>query len=318
MIYGGARLDGRKDTTLKAITFFPYRNTGDPAGAIRQARGLSDERAPVLDRPPLGAALPIALLPTYHAWLIDGRRDLEIQDAMQAEVLDGDWRRLAGEARHVLDGFQGRLGIHGPYDGLPLASGDPRVRTLVADRLRQALEFGAELGATQMVLHSPFLAFGSPFVAHAPHTGRADHIGLVHATLEPVLPLAREAGCTLVIENVLDTNPLPLVALVKSFGSEYVQMSLDVGHAYITQRAGGPPPDQWVRDAGALLAHVHLQDTDGHLDRHWAPGVGSVNWYALFEALADLHHRPRLIMEVRGDLDAGQAGSWLVQRGLAC
>ena len=266
--------------------------------------------------PTVGAAMPITQLVHYRDWLIDGQRDLEIQDAFLPEILDGTWRPLVRTTHDMLDGYTGRLGIHGPFDGLTLMSRDPQVRALVAGRLCQGLEFGAELGATHMVIHSPFQFFGHPFVAHAASAGRADQIGLVHATLEHVVPFAQQANCTLVIENILDTNPAPLLALVKSFGSAHVRMSLDTGHALLTQRSGGPPPDQWVHEAGSLLGHLHLQDNDGNLDRHWAPGDGNINWMALFEALSRLHHQPRLIIEVRHKEDIGRAATWFKHRGL--
>lgn len=267
--------------------------------------------------PTVGAAMPIEHLVHYREWLIEGQRDLEIQDAFRPDVLDGDWRSHVRTARDLLDGYTGRLGIHGPFDGLTLMSRDPQVRALVATRLCKGLEFGAALGATHMVIHSPFQFFGSPFVAHAPSAGRADQIGLVHATLERVLPLAQQANCTLVIENILDTNSAPLLALVNSFGSDHVRMSLDTGHAFLTQRIGGLPPDQWVYEAGGFVGHLHLQDNDGNLDRHWAPGDGNINWFALFEALRTLQHQPRMIIEVRNTHDIHRAATWLNQRELA-
>lgn len=266
-------------------------------------------------RPGIGAAMPIACLDQYREWLLEGQRDLEIQDAFQPDVLDGDWKPVIRQARRALEGFNGRLGIHGPFDGLTLMSRDPAVRAFVAERLCKGLEFGAELGATHMVIHSPFMFFGSPFVAHASSSGRSDQIGLVHATLEKVLPLAQRHNCMLVVENIYDTNPAPLLALVESFGSEHVRMSLDTGHAFLTQRIGGPPPDQWVREAGTLLGHLHLQDNDGHLDRHWSPGDGNINWTALFEALDEIDQRPRMIIEVRNHQHIARAGTWLAQQG---
>lgn len=43
---------------------------------------------------------------------------------------------------------------------------------------------------------------------------------------------------------------------------------------------------------------VLIQDADGHADRHWRPGKGTINWVAVFEALRDSganppHHRAR-------------------------
>lgn len=266
--------------------------------------------------PFVGAAMPSRMLGEYREWLIADQRDLEIQDPAMPEVLDGGWQPLVRQIRDQLDGYSGRLGIHGPFMSLSLLGYDPKIRAVVAERFRQALAFAAELGASHMVIHSPFIFFGSPFLPHSPGAGLSDQIGLIAATLEPIVPLAEQARCTLVIENIQDTNPAPLLAVVRSFGSDYVRMSLDTGHALITHRIGGPTPDQWVREAGPLLGHVHLQDSDGQLDRHWVPGDGNLNWYALFEALGELQHSPRLILELRSHGEIRRGADYLAARGL--
>jgi sugar phosphate isomerase/epimerase len=268
--------------------------------------------------PPLiGAALPIAALPQHLDWLLAGQRDLELWDASHGDVLDGDWRPAVREARRMLDGYTGRLSIHGPWEGLPLTCSDARVRRLVSDRLHQGLEVAGALGASQMVLHSPFDFFGSPHVAHTAGHGLAAEIALAHQTLAEIVPLAARIGCVLVIEVCYDLATGPLLALVRSFPNATVRLSLDVGHAHVNERRGGPPADQWVRDAGALLAHLHLQDTDGLYDRHWPPGRGSLNWYALFEALGTLAHAPRLLLELVDTDQIGAGAAFLAHRGLA-
>ena len=268
--------------------------------------------------PVVGAALPIALLAEYRDWLFAEGRDLELQDASSPEVLAGDWRRRAREGRALLDGHTGRLGIHGPFIGLSLHDRDPRVRALTAERLRQGLEFAAELGATQMVVHSPFVFFrANPFVPHPPGRRKAAEVAVVRATLEAVLPAAAATRCAIVVENIADLSPAPVRALVHAVASPWVRQSLDTGHAFITHRLGGPPPDQWVREAGPVLAHLHLQDTDGYGDRHWAPGDGALDWCALFAALGDVAPRPRLILELRQPHDLPRAAAWLAGRGLA-
>ena len=197
-----------------------------------------------------------------------------------------------------------------------MASSDPFVRRMIAERYRRALEFAAELGATHMVIHSPFLFFGHPQMAHTPSNGLGREIEFVHDTLQTVLPLARNLGLTLVIENIRDTHPGPLLALVRSFDSELVGLSLDAGHAFLMQQIGGPAPDQWVMEAGRWLGHLHLQDNDGLLDRHWPPGEGRIHWSALFRALSKVEARPRLILEVRHEaLPVASRG--LVALGLA-
>lgn len=265
----------------------------------------------------IGAALDVKELANYRDWLIADQRDLEIQDFYDNNLLDADWKPLIQAAKAQLDGYHGRLGIHGPTDGLPLITVDKRVRHLVQDRLKQALEVCAELAGTHMVLHSPFDCFGHPQMHHSWSRGLQQEIDAAHAVLDAIVPLAAPINCTLVIEVCYDNSITPLLSLVRSFASPFVQLSLDTGHALIMHQFGGPMPDQWVSEAGALLGHVHLQDVDGHLDRHWPPGMGNVNWQALFAALGTLQHLPRLVLELDDAGKIPQAMHYLAELGLA-
>jgi sugar phosphate isomerase/epimerase len=267
--------------------------------------------------PVLGAAMPLEKLPQHLEWLNASGRTLEIQDPILPAVLDGDWRGVAAKARTPLRDYQGVYGIHGPFIDLPLGPFDPLIRQVVSTRLQQGLEFAHEIGATHMVMHSPFLFFGSPFVPHSPAFGLASDIELVHAVLDPLLPLAEAAGCMLVIETIFDSNTAPLLALIRSFNSPLVRLSVDVGHVFIKRQVGGPTPDQWVAEAGDLLGHLHLTDNDGQYDRHWRPGRGNINWYALFEALGKSPAKPRLILELKDTDELPHAARWLHEQGLA-
>ncbi len=105
---------------------------------------------------PVGAALMIADLARHRDWLVAGQRDLEIQDFLRPEVLLGDWRATVAAARAQLDGFAGRLGVHGPFIGLAIDNNDPELAPLITRRYLTALDACSALGATQMVIHSPF------------------------------------------------------------------------------------------------------------------------------------------------------------------
>ena len=142
-------------------------------------------------------------------------------------------------------------------------------------------------------------------------------IARVHQTIGRVAKRAAEIKCALVIENIFDLHPGPWIELVRSFASDYVRASIDVGHAFVMHRAGGAPPDAFVREAGPLLEHVHVQDSDGLSDRHWCPGDGEVNWFALFEALRDLKHQPRLLLELREYDRICDGAAFLAARGFA-
>lgn len=257
--------------------------------------------------PVLGAALPLDGLRQYRDWILDRQRDLEMQDFFWAEVLNGDWKPLAEAIRKELDGYTGRLGIHGPFWGFTIESLDPDVRAVVRRRMMQGLDVCAALGATQMVIHSPYTTWDANNLDSLP--GEAERmVARVHDTLREAVRRAEDMGVVLVIENIEDKDPHQRVALARSFDSPAVRVSVDTGHAnYAHGSTGGPPVDFYVTAAGAMLHHVHLHDTDGHADRHWSPGEGNIAWRAVFRALAGIDADPRLILEVRdkADLMAG-------------
>jgi hypothetical protein len=71
------------------------------------------------------------------------------------------------------------------------------------------------------------------------------------------------------------------------------------GHTYYCHYSQGAPPiDYFIAAAGKDLQHMHIQDADGHADRHWRPGKGTINWIAVFEALQLSGANQRLIIEL--------------------
>jgi sugar phosphate isomerase/epimerase len=267
--------------------------------------------------PILGVALPLAGLRQHRGWILEKQRDLEIQDFFMAEVLNGDWKSVADSIRKELDGYRGRLGLHGPFWGFTIDSKDPDVRDVVRKRMHQGLDVCGYLGATQMVIHSPYTTWSYNNLDDYP-TARQELIERCHDTLKDAVRQAEEIGCTLVIENIEDKDAHARVELARSFGSERVKVSIDTGHAnYAHGSTGGPPVDYFVHAAGNALEHVHLQDTDGYADRHWNPGEGNVSWPAVFRALAALTSDPRLILEVRNKDTVRQGCETLERLGLA-
>jgi sugar phosphate isomerase/epimerase len=268
-------------------------------------------------KPILGAALSIDTLPAYRPWLLSRQRDLELQDFFRAEVLDGDWRSAADKVKQLLDGFEGRLGIHGPFWGFKIDSHDPLIRQAVRTRLLQGLEAAETVGASQMVIHSPFTTWDYNNLDLYPG-GREAVFERVQATLKDVIRRAEQIGCELVIENIEDKDPRARVQLARALESKCVRVSLDTGHAlYAHMSTGAPPVDYYVDAAGDMLTHVHLQDTDGFSDRHWAPGDGVMRWAAVFRALSNLKSNPRLILELRDHGRVAAGAKYLTELGVA-
>ena len=250
-------------------------------------------------KPVLGAALSIASLPAYRPWLLSRQRDLELQDFFRADVLDGDWRGAADKVKRLLDGYEGRLGIHGPFWGFKIDSHDPLIRQVVTQAPAAGPRSREAVGASQMVIHSPYTTWDHNNLDLYPG-GREAVIERVQATLVDVIRRAELIGCELVIENIEDKDPHARVRLAKALNSKNVRVSLDTGHAHLRARLHR-------RAAGRLLRRCRRRHADpcapAGYRRFLPTGTGrrarGVRWAAIFRALGRLRSNPRLILELR-------------------
>ncbi len=265
----------------------------------------------------IGAALMIDEIAEHKDWLVADQRDLELQDFVYPEVFVEGWQGTVDRAKSALDGFEGRLSIHGPFWGLDISGPDPDVREVVGRRYSDGVEAAAALGAGKMVVHSPFDNWHQ-FNRHKDGDLVAKTAEDVRALLAPALSLAEAHGVTLVVENIKDITPEIRRVMIDHIGSPALALSIDTGHAQIAGRASGAPPvDVFVRDAGERLAHVHLQDGDGYADRHWAPGEGQIDWAEVFRALAECQSAPHLVLELRRKSDIPRGFAYLRDLGVA-
>ena len=260
----------------------------------------------------IGACLKTPDIKDHRDWLFDAARDIELQDFMTHAALTSEFDARIGAAKTALDGHTGRLGIHGPFEGLDIDNKDAELRSIITSRFLKALEAADRIGARQMVLHSPYTAWYQNNTFSFPGYSE-NKLARIQVVLDPVVHTAEEMGIKLVIENIQDVGPETRRAMVDSFGSEAIALSIDTGHARLACRMSGA---DFITDAGVQLAHVHLQDVDGHADRHWAPGEGEIVWTAVFRALAAYESEPHLVLELRDKADIPEGFRALQNLGL--
>ncbi len=266
--------------------------------------------------PIVGAQLTVLDLPKHRDWLFEKNRDLELPEFCIADILDnaGPFVQMAKQA---LDGWSGRLGIHGPFSGFELDVKDKEIRTVVQKRINQGLDVCAGLGATQMVLHSPYNVWDANNLDNRPQD-RGKRVAAILDTLEPALRRAEDQGVELVLENIQDVDPAHRAAVVDAADSPALRLSVDVGHACWSHMAcGAPPADRFISLAGDRLTHVHLQDSDGYADRHWVLGEGTIPFAPIFAALAEISSNPRLIVEILEFSRVPESVAHLERLGLA-
>ena len=259
----------------------------------------------------IGACLAPFEIHKHRDWLFDANRDIELQGFSTYKGLTVELEERIASAKEALRGFEGRLGIHGPYEGLDIDNKDPEVRPVITARYLKALEAAERVGARQMVLHSPFNRWYAWNRLNKPNYWETK-LARIHDVMMPVVKAAEAAEITLVIENILDVDPASRRAMVDSFDTDAIALSIDTGHAHLARRmSGAPPVDYFVRDAGDQLRHVHLQDLDGHADRHWAPGEGEIHWQEVFRALSECTNDPHLVLELRRKVDIPEGYKYL-------
>ncbi|MDQ2091663.1 sugar phosphate isomerase/epimerase family protein [Marimonas arenosa] len=267
------------------------------------------------DLPVIGAQLSVLDLDRHRDWLFEKNRDLELPEFCMADILKTPGPFI-DMAKQKLDGWTGRLGIHGPFAGFELNVKDKEIRAVVQARLEAALDVCQQLSARQMVIHSPY----DPWDAHNLDNGPKDReksISAILDTLAPALERAENQGVEMVLENIKDTDPALRRKVVEAADTLALRLSVDTGHAeWAHVSAGAPPVDRFIQDAGELLSHVHLQDADGYADRHWVLGEGSTNFHSIFMALADLDVKPHLIVEINDFSRVPESVAYLKRLGL--
>ena len=269
-----------------------------------------------MDLPVIGAALTLPAMERLRNWAFEMERDLELQDFYAPQALDGDWRARCDRYAQLLDGHRGRVGIHGPFYDIALDAMDPLVVDALRRRMTQGLDVCAAVGATLMVVHSPYASWDFNNLDGTAGMRAAKRARIVE-NMAPIVKRAEDQGVTLAIENIEDKDPHDRLALAEAFASPAVRLSIDTGHAHSAHgSAGAPPVDHFVRAAGDMLAHVHLQDTDGFGDRHWPPGEGTIHWPSVFAALGELTSKPRLLLELKDEGRLVAAAEWLAAQGL--
>ena len=268
--------------------------------------------------PTLGAALTRAQFAPLRDWMGADGRPLEIADFCEPATIAGDCDALIADWRRALDGHEGPRGIHGPFLGLDIAAPDHDIRAVVQRRLIRGVEIAGALGATHMVVHSPFTHWHALNRVNYPRL-RSDLFAAAADCLAPVLARAAEAGCTVMLENIEDTDPADRMDLVAAIDHPNLAVSLDTGHAELAHgQWGAPPVVDCIAAAAGRLGHVHLQDADGYADRHWHPGEGRIPWGPVFAALAAHAPDARLILEVSRRHDQlPRTVAWLASLGLA-
>jgi len=111
------------------------------------------------------------------------------------------------------------------------------------------------------------------------------------------MPVARQAGVRLLLENIISsgTRVQKLLELLDEIDpAQEVGLCVDLGHAHVEGNVVAE-----LRLALPRLAHLHVHDNDGRQDAHLAPGQGSIPWAEVLAVLQQAGYLGKAALELR-------------------
>lgn len=229
---------------------------------------------------------------------------LEINHTCISEDLDPENREALTSA--ILRDLQACGGLtpllHGPFTEIYPAAIDRRAREMARLRLDEAYQVCLAAGAKRMIVHTGWL----PFIYFKEWQAQK-----AAAFWEDFMK-DKAPDFEILVENVLEDEPLMLADFMSNITDPRISLCLDVGHA---NAAGTPdfPVEKWIYVLGEYIGHFHLHNNDGKRDSHSAFDKGSLDMDIILSA-AENSCRPDVTFTIEAR-DCRSCARWLRQRG---
>ena len=224
---------------------------------------------------------------------------LEVDEFTTAENMDGDaYIRVKRELESKLN-VSDRYLLHAPFAELCPAAIDPLVAEAAWTRYQQAARIALEHGIKKMVVHSGYIRG-----IYYPEWYREKAAAFWRRFLSD-----KPEDFQLLVENVMDDEPFPLLESVELTADPRCRICLDIGHAAVHGRV---PVTDFISSFAPYLAHVHLHDNDYSFDRHLPLGQGRLPFLKLLEAI-EKTAAPTYTLE---NMTAQQSVRWLLEQGI--
>lgn len=203
--------------------------------------------------------------------------------------IDETFNSCLAVMKKALTGFENEISLHAFFFDLCVISPDPTIRDASVYRYKQILDAAKILNAKTVVFHTSFIAKLKHVVYH--DNFKRDLI----VFWKSFVKLFEEAGIVAVLENLLEEDPSFIFDVVKGVDSDYLKISLDIGHVNIHSPV---PVVDWLKQYGDSLYHMHIHNNYGDDDSHLSVLKGTINIHEVFEAIKSLNIRPKMVFEI--------------------
>jgi hexulose-6-phosphate isomerase len=203
-------------------------------------------------------------------------------------TLDGDlasWQKVRSIADEVGIELSGLA--TGLYWGANGASKDAKIRAKAAHILERQIRCAQAIGVDSILVVPA--AVGVDFIPDCEVVPYDIAYQRATELIKNALPIAREAGITISVENVWNKfllSPLEMKAFLEQFDDAHVGLYFDAGNTL----ANGYP-EHWIKILGKHIKRVHFKDyrrnvgsADGFVDLL----SGDINWDRVITALKEV------------------------------
>ncbi len=174
----------------------------------------------------------------------------------------------------------------------------------VKDISEKDLRATAILGAPSCVIHSiNCSAWGKidPEVLHAESKKMYDDLIPFAEKNKVNISLETFGAAILRGSRICDlfSYPSEITRQYESMDTEYKTICLDSGHTHEVGSFWVPPVEDMIRALGNKISLTHLHDNMGVRDDHLLPGMGNINWPAVFDAFEEVGYKGTYNFELR-------------------
>ncbi len=177
-----------------------------------------------------------------------------------------------------------------PASGWNIASPLDWVRKKTVDYIKSSVLKASELGARFVVVVAGRSLYG---------VKRQDSWNWAVEESKECAQFAQDNGICLVLEHLtlLEGNIVvtldDLLSIIEEVNSQNFAALLDTGHVNVNSESLA----DYVFQLGEKLKHIHVDDNDGKSDDHLPPGMGTINFDPLFNALKKVNYEGYLSIE---------------------
>ena len=196
--------------------------------------------------------------------------------------------------------------LHAPFMDLRPGAIDVRIRQASVDRIRQLFDIAPYFQPKSIVCHP---SFDKRYYVSSEKQWLENSL----ATWKGFLPVAELLHTMIVFENVYETDPEALIALVDGLNSQFVRICFDTGHFNTFAET---PWEGWLSRMGNRIAQLHLHDNHAAGDEHLPVGEGTFPFRAFFSALSNLNIHPILTVEPHSEENLWKTLTNIEQMGL--